>query len=66
MPKIVLDKVAKKIRKKKGSLDGLGDRNAARMNRASLRHQKLKHAAKVRNVLKEQESTRDLFDYALG
>lgn len=60
MPKIALEKVSKKIRKKKGALDGLGDRNAARMNRASLRDQKLKHAAKVRNIQKEHESMRIL------
>ncbi|KAI5841287.1 translation machinery-associated protein 16 [Tricharina praecox] len=58
MPKIALEKVSKKIRKKKGALDGLGDRNAARMNRASLRDQKLKHAAKVRNIQKEHEMLR--------
>jgi len=66
MPKIALDKVAKKIRKKKGALDGLGDRNAARMNRASLRDQKLKHAAKVRNVQKEHGSMGELVQPTTG
>lgn len=56
MPKIALGKVAKKIRKKKGALDTLGDRDAARYNRASLRDLKLKKHAKLRGCAKSGDS----------
>jgi hypothetical protein len=55
--KIALRKVEKKIRQKRGAIDNLGDREAARYNRAALREQKLKNASKLRNDLKEVEST---------
>lgn len=57
MPKIALSKVAKKIRQKKGALNNLGDREAARYNRATLRDQKLKRNAKTRNLSRETDST---------
>lgn len=56
MPKIALSKVAKKIRQKKGALNNLGDREAARYNRAALRDQKLKRNAKTRNLSRETDS----------
>jgi hypothetical protein len=55
--KIALRKVEKKIRKKRGAIDNLGEREAARYNRAALREQKLKNASKLRSELKEYEST---------
>ncbi|KAA8908106.1 translation machinery-associated protein 16 [Sphaerosporella brunnea] len=58
MPKIALRKVEKKIRKKRGAVNNLGDREAARYNRAALREQKLKTASKLRTGLKENEMIR--------
>ncbi|KAF8252835.1 hypothetical protein K440DRAFT_594429 [Wilcoxina mikolae CBS 423.85] len=58
MPKIALAKVAKKIRKKRGALDNLGDREAARYNRAALREQKLKKNAKTRNGMRDIDMVR--------
>jgi hypothetical protein len=55
MPKVALRKVEKKIRKKRGAIDGLGDREAARYNRAALREQKLKNASRLRSGVKENE-----------
>jgi hypothetical protein len=65
MPRVALAKVAKKIRKKRGALDNLGDREAARYNRAALREQKLKKNAKTRNGMREIDSTCP-FSVALG
>jgi len=61
MPKIALSKVAKKIRQKKGALNNLGDREAARYNRATLRDQKLKRNAKTRNLSRETDMIRTGF-----
>ncbi|KAI5794655.1 translation machinery-associated protein 16 [Pyronema domesticum] len=61
MPKIALAKVAKKIRKKRGGLDNLGDREVKRYNRASLRDDKLKKQLKVRNEKRESDMIRTGF-----
>jgi hypothetical protein len=63
MPKIALAKVAKKIRKKRGGLDNLGDREVKRYNRASLRDDKLKKQLKVRNEKRESDSMWILVDW---
>jgi translation machinery-associated protein 16 len=58
---IALNKVQKKIRRKKGALDALGDRDKNRMNRAALRDQKLKKQAILRHKRIEHDSARLIF-----
>ncbi|TGZ81205.1 hypothetical protein EX30DRAFT_340847 [Ascodesmis nigricans] len=55
---IALGKVQKHIRKKKGSLSALGDRDVKRVSRAALREKKLKHHATLRQHERENDYVR--------
>ncbi|KAI5776864.1 translation machinery-associated protein 16 [Geopyxis carbonaria] len=55
---LALNKVTKKIRRKKGSLDALGDRDKKRVQTAAMREAKLNKQARTRRLDKEQSLVR--------
>lgn len=63
---IALGKVQKHIRKKKGSLSALGDRDVKRVSRAALRDKKLKHQAGLRRHERENDCTEPVRAGACG